>query len=38
VAEEIRRMVPDASALTAEPFSIDSPEESEVFPSLAYSV
>lgn len=37
VAEEVRRMVPDASALTSEPFSVDTMEDSE-FPSLAYSV
>ncbi|MBN8658870.1 MAG: LamB/YcsF family protein [Candidatus Melainabacteria bacterium] len=37
VAEEIRRLIPDASALTAEPYSIDTTEDSE-FPSLAYSV
>lgn len=37
VAEEIRRLVPDASALTAEPFSVDSLEETN-FPTLAYSV
>jgi len=38
VAEEIRRLVPDASALTAEPFSLDTSEDGEIFPSLAYSV
>ncbi len=37
VAEEVRRMITDASALTSEPFSVDAMEDSE-FPSLAYSV
>lgn len=37
VADEVRRMIPDASALTSEPFSVDTMEDSE-FPSLAYSV
>ncbi|MDP3509403.1 MAG: 5-oxoprolinase subunit PxpA [Candidatus Melainabacteria bacterium] len=38
IAEEIRRLLPDACALTTEPFTIDSVEENEDFPSLAYSV
>ena len=38
IAEEIRRLLPDACSLTTEPFTIDSVEENEDFPSLAYSV
>jgi UPF0271 protein len=37
VAEELRRLVPDASALTSEPFTVDNVEENEDFPMLAYS-
>ncbi len=38
IAEEVRRLLPHACALTTEPFTIDSVEENEDFPSLAYSV
>ena len=37
VAEELRRLVPDASSLTSEPFTVDNVEENEDFPVLAYS-
>jgi UPF0271 protein len=39
VAEELRRLLPTASALTSEPFDLDGMEAEDVnFPSLAYSV
>jgi UPF0271 protein len=37
IAEDIRRMMPNACPLTSEPFTIDSVEETEDFKSLAYS-
>ena len=37
IAEELRRLIPDASSLTSEPFTVDNVEENEDFPVLAYS-
>lgn len=37
IAEELRRLIPNACSLTSEPFTVDTLEDSE-FPSLAYSV
>ena len=37
IAEELRRLIPYASSLTSEPFTVDNVEENEDFPVLAYS-
>ena len=37
IAEELRRLIPNACSLTSEPFTVDTMEDTE-FPSLAYSV
>ena len=38
IAEELRHIMPEASALTSEPFELDGMQEESDFPSLAYSV
>ncbi len=37
IAEELRQLIPNACSLTSEPFTIDTIEEHEDFPVLAYS-